>query len=254
MLSGDESEESPASGATPAAPSRASRQAHLAANELETAADDFPMQSPYEQLNATQDSIGLEHELLMQRQRQRTVDASSGSDFQGIDDLNISASLLLPDFDTENAACGSTHQPDVSIADIEDVTQDEDATDVLSHMTMVLRDMPADEIGTCAQRPRLATLSAMSKSPGQALEAFHNFRKECGSNPIAPYLLKHRASCVVDPRHCTTSLLDGMEGLERHELWYVRFSSSQESDSVGTGVRNTILDRFWRQIATAPTS
>ena len=51
---GDESEESPASGATPAAPSRASRQAHLAANELETAADDFPMQSPYEQLNATQ--------------------------------------------------------------------------------------------------------------------------------------------------------------------------------------------------------
>ena len=43
------------------------------------------------------------------------------SGFQGIDDLNISASLLLPDFDTENAACRFTHQPGVIIA--EDVTQ-----------------------------------------------------------------------------------------------------------------------------------
>ena len=58
---------------------------------------------------------------------------ATGSDFQGIDDLNISASLLLPDFDTENAACGSTHQPDVSIADIEDVTQGE-MLDTIAHV------------------------------------------------------------------------------------------------------------------------
>ncbi|DBA70655.1 TPA: hypothetical protein ACH3X2_012037 [Trebouxia sp. C0005] len=93
-------------------------------------------------------------------------------------------------------------------------------------MRMVLRDMLADEIGTYMQRPRLATLLAMRKSPGQAFEAFHNFREGCGSDPIAQHLLKHRASCVVDPRHCMTSLLDGMKGLERHELWYVRFSPS----------------------------
>lgn len=34
----------------------------------------------------------------------------------------------------------------------------------------------------------------------------------------------------------------------------VRFELTQERDAVGAGVRNTVMDRFWRQVVTSPTS